>query len=108
MDYLEIGSDIMNSNLEPLKNNKKDEQKISLKRVQEIALLGQAITILAIIASFIMSRYVAELTILVNIYLVILSFVMAYTSYSVYKRKGMSIVYIVFGIMILISILVGI
>ena len=55
-----------------------------------------------------MSRYVAELTILVNIYLVILSFVMAYTSYSVYKRKGMSIVYIVFGIMILLSILVGI
>ena len=51
MDYLEIGSDSMNSNLEPLKNNKKDEQKISLKRVQEIALLGQAITILAIIAS---------------------------------------------------------
>lgn len=108
MDYLEIGSDSMNSNLEPLKNNKKDEQKISLKRVQEIALLGQAITILAIIASFIMSRYVVELTILVNIYLVILSFVMAYTSYSVYKRKGMSIVYIVFGIMILLSILVGI
>lgn len=108
MDYLEIGSDSMNSNLEPLKNNKKDEKKISLKRVQEIALLGQAITILAIIASFIMSRYVAELTILVNIYLVILSFVMAYTSYSIYKRKSMSILYIVFGIVILLSILVGI
>mgnify|MGYP004521409257 CR=1 FL=1 len=108
MDYLEIGSDSMNSNLEPLKNNKKDEQKISLKRVQEIALLGQAITILAIIVSFIMSRYVVELTILVNIYLVILSFVMSYTSYSIYKRKGISILYIVFGLIILLSILLGI
>lgn len=95
----------MKSNLEPLKNNKKNNPKIELKKVQEIALLGQAMIIAAIIISFIMSRFIPEITMIMNCYLVILSFIMAYTSYSIYKRKNMSILYIVFGLIILSSVL---
>ena len=98
----------MKSNLEPLKNNKKNSPKIELKKAQEIALLSQAMIICAIIISFIMSRFIPELTIIMNSYLVILSFIMAYTSYSIYKRKGMSILYIVFGIIILSSVILEI
>lgn len=98
----------MKSNLEPLKNNKKNSPKIELKKVHEIALLGQALIITAIIISFIMSRFIPELTIIMNIYLVILSFVMAYTSYSIYKRKNMSILYIIFGLIILSSVILEI
>lgn len=99
----------MKSNLEPLMNNKKkNNQKIELKQVQEIALLGQALIITAIIISFIMSRFIPELTIIMNIYLVILSFIMAYTSYSIYKRKSTSILYIVFGLIILLSVILEI
>lgn len=96
----------MKTNLEPLKNNKNNNPKIELKKVQEIALLGQAMIICAIIISFIMSRFIPELTILMNIYLVILSFIMAYTSYSIYKRKSISVLYIVFGIIILFSVVI--
>lgn len=97
----------MKSNLEPLRNSKKNP-KIELKQVQEIALLGQALIIVAIIISFIMSRFIPELTIIMNTYLVILSFIMAYTSYSIYKRKSMSILYIVFGLIILSSVILEI
>lgn len=96
----------MKSNLEPLKNNKKNNPKIELKKVQEIALLGQALIICAIIISFIMSRFIPELTILMNIYLVLLSMIMAYTSYTIYKKKSISILYIVFGLIILSSVLI--
>lgn len=100
---------MMKSNLEPLMNNKrKNNQKIELRKVQEIALLSQALIITAIIIAFIMSRFIPELTIIMNSYLVILSFIMSYTSYSIYKRKGMSILYIVFGIIILSSVILEI
>lgn len=96
----------MKSNLEPLKNNKKNNNsKIELKKVQELALLSQAIMIFVIIVSFIMSRYIPELTILMNIYLVLLSLIMAYTNYTIYKKKSICILYIVFGIIISLSIL---
>lgn len=95
----------MKSNLEPLMNNKKNNPKIELKKVQEIALLCQALIITAIIISFIMSRFIPELTIIMNTYLVILSFVMAYTTYSIYKRKKMSLLYIIFGLIILSSVI---
>lgn len=100
---------MMKSNLEPLMNNKrKNNQKIELRKVQEIALLSQALIITAIIIAFIMSRFIPELTIIMNSYLVILSFIMSYTSYSIYKRKGMSILYIIFGIIILSSVILEI
>lgn len=97
----------MKSNLESLKNtkSKNNSPKIELKKVQEIALLWQAIIILAIVISFIMSRFIAELTTLMNIYLVILSVIMSYTSYTIYKRKSISILYIIFGIIILSNII---
>lgn len=82
--------------------------KIELKKVQEIALLTQLLLIFAIIVSFIMSRFVVELTILMNIYLVILAFVMAYTNYTISKRKSVSIIYLVLGIIILVDIIIGI
>ncbi len=96
----------MKNNLEPLKNNKKNNSKIELKKVQEIALLGQAMIICAIIISFIISRFIPELKILMNIYLVMLSLIMAYTSYSIYKRKSISILYIIFGFIILLSVII--
>ena len=95
----------MKSNLESIKNNK-NSSKIELKKVQEIALLSQAMIICAIIISFIISRFIPELTILMNIYLVILSLIMAYTNYSIYKKKNMSILYIVFGVIILLSVII--
>ena len=96
----------MKNNLEPLKNNKKNNSKIELKKVQEIALLGQAMIICATIISFIISRFIPELKILMNIYLVMLSLIMAYTSYSIYKRKSISILYIIFGFIILLSVII--
>lgn len=99
----------MKSNLEPLKNSKKSKgQKIELKQVQEIALLSQALMIFAIVVAFIMSRYIPELTIIMNIYLVLLAFIMAYTNYTIYKNKKLSILYIVFGIIILSSVILEI
>lgn len=97
----------MKSNLEPLKT-KKDDKKIKLSQVQEIALIWQAIIIVAVIISFIMSRYIVELSLLMNLYLVILSFIMAYTNYTIYKKKSITFLYLIFGIIILGSIIVGV
>ncbi len=96
----------MKSNLQI--NNKKDNKKIELNKIQKIALLSQLLLIFAIIVSFIMSRYVIELTLLMNTYLVILAFVMAYTNYTIYKRKSISIIYLILGAVILVDILLGI
>ena len=100
----------MKENMKPMnkKNKNKDKEKFEINKVQEIILLGQAMVIVAIIASFILSKIYSEFSLLLDIYLIILCAIMAYTNFSIYNRKKISIIYIIFSIIILISIIFGI
>lgn len=99
----------MKSNLEPLrKSNKKKEKKLELTKMQNLALLCQGIMIVATIIAFIMARFIPELSLVMDIYLIILSFNMAYTNYAIYKSKVSSIIYLSLGILILVYTILGI
>lgn len=99
----------MKSNLEPLrKNNKKNEKKLELTKMQNLALLCQGIMIVATIIAFIMARFIPELSLVMYIYLVVLSFNMAYTNYAIYKAKASSLIYLVLGFLILVYTILGI
>lgn len=95
----------MKENMKPMNKNK---EKFEINKVQEIILLGQAMVIVAIISSFILSKIYSEFSLLLDIYLIILCAIMAYTNFSIYNRKKISVIYIIFSIIILISIIFGI
>lgn len=95
----------MKENMKPMNKNK---EKFEINKVQEIILLGQAMVIVAIISSFILSKIYSEFSLLLDIYLIILCVIMAYTNFSIYNRKKISVIYIIFSIIILISIIFGI
>ena len=95
----------MKENMKPMN---KDKEKFEINKVQEIILLGQAMVIVAIISSFILSKIYSEFSLLLDIYLIILCAIMVYTNFSIYNRKKISVIYIIFSIIILISIIFGI
>lgn len=95
----------MKENMKPMN---KDKEKFEINKVQEIILLGQAMVIVAIISSFILSKIYSEFSLLLDIYLIILCAIMSYTNFSIYNRKKISVIYIIFSIIILISIIFGI
>ena len=87
---------------------KKIDSIISLEEadsVYHVSLLAQATCVIGVLAISILAIFENTFTVSVEVLVGITLFIMAFNNYSLFKRKGMTIVYVIFG---LISFIVGI
>ncbi len=89
------------------KKTKKDSI-ISLEEadsVYHVSLLAQAVCVIGILAISVLAIFENSFTVPIEVLVGITLFIMAFNNYKLFKRKGMTMVYVVFG---LISFVVGI
>lgn len=91
-----------------IKISKKEKQEIELTKFQSILLLSQALMMMALIISYVMSLFIVELKLLWQIYLILLTIIMAMSNYSISKNKKVSILYLAIGLLFLIGIIIGV
>ena len=87
---------------------KKIDNIVSLEEadsVYHVSLLAQAICVIGVLALSILAIFEHSFTVPVEVLVGITLLIMSFNNYKLFKRKGMTIVYIVFG---LISFIVGI
>ncbi|MBP3921152.1 MAG: hypothetical protein J6D28_06280 [Bacilli bacterium] len=69
-----------------------------------VSLLAQAICVVGILFISILAIFENSFTVPIEVLVGITLLIMAYNNYTLYKRKGLTIVYIIFG---LISLIIG-
>jgi hypothetical protein len=87
---------------------RKADSIISLEEVSSVyhvSLLAQAVCVIGILAIAVLAIFEHSFTVPVEVLVGITLFIMAFNNYKLFKRKGMTIVYVVIG---LISFIVGI
>jgi hypothetical protein len=90
------------------KNVSKKDSIISLEEadsVYHVSLLAQAVCVIGILAISVLAIFENSFTVPIEVLVGITLFIMAFNNYKLFKRKGMTMVYVVFG---LISFVVGI
>ncbi len=90
------------------KNVSKKDSIISLEEadsVYHVSLLAQAVCVIGVLAISVLAIFEHSFTVPIEVLVGITLFIMAFNNYKLFKRKGMTLVYIVFG---LISFIVGI
>ena len=90
------------------KSLSKKDSIISLEEadsVYHVSLLAQATCVIGILAISVLAIFENSFTVPIEVLVGITLFIMAFNNYKLFKRKGMTFVYIVFG---LISFIVGI
>ena len=75
------------------------------KSINQVGILIQAILLVSLIYMFIMSLFLKEFVFVLTITLGLTLISMAYNNATIYKKKGMTIVYSVVGILSLLSVL---
>ena len=88
--------------------SKKIDNIISLEEassVYHVSLLAQTVCVIGVLAIAVLSIFEHSFTVPVEVLVGITLFIMAFNNYKLFKRKGMTIVYVVIG---LISFIVGI
>jgi len=68
------------------------------KNINELGLLIQAILLVTLLYSFILVLFMSEFKVLLNIIMGLTLFSMAYNNQVIYKKKYMTICYVIFGI----------
>lgn len=84
----------------------KKRMVIDLKESYQITLLFQIALIIFIISFGILSIFNKELFIVCEVLMSVMMFVLAFNNQKVYKRKYMTYVYILFGILLLVSLFI--
>ena len=99
-----------NENLkELLKDKNNDYSKAKLenifahKKINSIAILLQCLLLVITIILAIISIFINKFLYITEISMSFLLFIIAYNNSSIYKRKSFSVLYVVIGILILIS-----
>lgn len=75
------------------------------KSINQIGILIQAVLIISLLYMFIMSLFLKEFVLVLTITVGLTLISMAYNNATVYKKKGMTVVYSVVGIISLLSVL---
>lgn len=79
------------------------------KKIDELGIFLQVVLAAAVVISFITSLFIGPLLIVTYSLMSLILFVLSYNNYTIYKRKYMTVVYFIFGfIVILMTILGGI
>ena len=89
---------------------KVDTEEITLEEaesVYHVSLLAQTICVVGILAISILAIFEHSFTIPIEVLVGITLFFMAYNNYKLFKRKNLTIVYIIFGIISFITGIVG-
>lgn len=75
--------------------------------VYHVSLLAQAVCVVGVLAISILAIFENSFTIPIEVLVGITLFIMAYNNYKMFKRKGLTIVYIIFGIISFITGIIG-
>ena len=95
------------------KNSKSSKGKASVRdfisleeaaSVYHVSLLAQAVCVVGVLAISVLAIFENSFTISIEVLVGLLLFITAFNNYKIFKRKGLTIVYIIFGI---ISFVVG-
>lgn len=110
MVYLRIWREIMNKSEVKVKRGrpKKIDSIISLEEadsIYHVSLLAQATCVIGVLSIAVLAIFEHSFTVPVEVLVGITLFIMAFNNYKLFKRKGMTIVYVIIG---LISFIVGI
>lgn len=97
----------MKSTLEKEKIDKKRKKK-QVNNINDAGMLVQGILFSILLMFGIISLFYNSLFIIVESLIALLMFVIAYNNYKIYKRAGMSIVYIAFGLIVTIAVIMEI
>ena len=73
---------------------------------KNIGIFIQAILV-ALICIFLIINFFLPVEMMIEILLILTLLVMSYNNYKVYKRKGFTIIYVVFAILVLVGMLYG-
>ncbi len=96
------------------KNSKKTTKKTNKKEIisleeadsiYHVSLLAQATCVIGVLAISVLAIFENSFTVPIEVLVGITLFLMAFNNYNLFKRKGMTAIYIIFG---LISFIVGI
>lgn len=68
------------------------------KSINEVGILVQALFLVTLLYSLILTLFISEFEVLFNITLGLTLFSMAYNNQKVYKKRGMTICYVIVGI----------
>lgn len=78
------------------------------KRIDNLGLFLQIILLVAVIISMITSFFIGPLTIVTDSLITLLLLVLCYNNYTLYKRKYLTAIYFIVGIIWLVLTLVGV
>lgn len=98
--------DIENISMDYLEVMMKTRKVIDLKETYQITLLFQIALIVFIISFGILSIFNKDLFIICEVLISVMMFVLAFNNQKVYKRKYMTYVYMLFGILLLVSLFI--
>jgi hypothetical protein len=76
------------------------------KRVDNLGLLVQTVLLVSLIYAFILTLFMSEFKVLLNIVLALTLFIMAYNNQTIYKKTGMTICYSIGGIICLLKVII--
>ena len=94
----------------PTKNKSRKKEEITLEEADSfyhVSLLAQAVCVIGILAISVLAIFENSFTIPIEVLVGITLLIMAYNNIKLFKRKGLTIVYIVFGIICIIFGLIG-
>lgn len=77
------------------------------KKIDELGIFLQAVLAAAVVISFITSLFIGPLLIVTYSLMALILFVLSYNNYTIYKRKYMTIVYFIFGFIVLLMTILG-
>lgn len=90
------------------KNSKNIDNSITLEEADSfyhVSLLAQAVCVIGILAISVLAIFENSFTIPIEVLVGITLLIMAYNNFKLFKRKGLTVIYIVFGA---ISLIIGI
>lgn len=85
---------------------RKKDLKLSTNSASEIGLIAQGILSIVTLAFGIGYLYLSEFLLLTQVFLIMLLLVIAYNNYTTFKRKTLTIVYIIAAILVLSAIFI--
>lgn len=77
------------------------------KKIDELGIFLQVVLAAAVVISFITSLFIGPLLIVTYSLMSLILFVLSYNNYTIYKRKYMTIVYFIFGFIVLLMTILG-
>lgn len=78
------------------------------KKIDNIGLFLQCVLTSAVVISLITSIFIGPLLLVTYALTSLILFTLAYNNYTIYKRKYMTVIYFIFGFLVLISTFIGV